>query len=263
MRSAPRADIRPLRSDYGPDPNQFGELRRAIGVSHGLAMVVHGGFWRARRTVRMTTPLAEALTARGYDTWNVEYRRAGQGTWWDTLSDVAAAFDHLPFLADRHGLDLARTFLVGHSAGGHLAAWCAGRAAVAARKRPHEGVAAAHSTPRGLVTAGATLDLVSGARAGTGDHAVAAFLGGRPDEVPDRYACADPAQRVPIGVPTRCVHSANDERVPYEQSARYVELARAAGDDAALVTASGTHTDVITVGHGDFALVVDALDGLA
>lgn len=259
MHSTSYPDIRPLRLEYGSGPYHFGELRQAHGVSRGVVMVVHGGFWRARRTLEMTAPLAETLTASGYDTWNVEYRRTGQGTWTDTLSDVAAAFDHLCVLADQYALDPSRVFLVGHSAGGHLATWCAGRAAAAAR----EGTTAPRIAVRGLITAGATLDLVTGARVGIGDHAVVAFLGGRPDEVPDRYELADPVQRVPIRVPTRCIHSVNDERVPFEQSARYVELACAAGDDVALVAACGMHTDVITAGHDDFSLVADALGELA
>jgi acetyl esterase/lipase len=249
----------PARTPYGPEPHQIGDLRRAHGPSRGVVMLVHGGFWRARRTLDMTAAAAEELTARGFDTWNVEYRRAGQGDWADTLSDVAAAFDHLGVLADDHGLDPEPVLLLGHSAGGQLAAWCAGRAAAARRA----GAAAPRVAVRGLVTAGAALDLAAGARAGTGDGAVADFLGGTPEHVPQRYREADPARRVPIGVPTRCVHSVNDERVPFAQSQRYVTLARAAGDDAGLLPGTGVHTDVIEIGHPDFAIVAEALAELA
>jgi acetyl esterase/lipase len=222
-------------------------------------MLVHGGFWRAHRTLDMTAPAAEALTVSGFDTWNVEYRRAEQGDWADTLSDVAAALDHLGVLAAEHGLDLERMLLLEHSAGGQLAAWCAGRAAVARRR----GVGAPRVAVRGLVTAGAALDLAAGARAGTGDGAVVGFLGGAPEKVPERYLEADPARRLPVGVPTRCVHSVNDERVPFVQSQRYVSLARAAGDDAVLLPGTGAHTDVIEVGNPDFALVAEAIEELA
>jgi acetyl esterase/lipase len=245
------------RLPYGPGPHHVGELRHAHGPSRGVVMLVHGGFWRAHRTLDMTAPAAEALAARGFDTWNVEYRRAGQGDWADTLSDVAAALDHLDVLARDHGLDPGRVFLLGHSAGGQLAAWCAGRAAAAWR------TPAPRIPVRGLVTAGAALDLAIGARAGTGDGAVADFLGGPPEEMPERYLEADPARRVPIGIPTRCVHSVNDERVAFAQSQRYVALALAAGDDAVLVPGAGVHTDVIEVGHPDFALVSEALAELA
>jgi acetyl esterase/lipase len=247
------------RIAYGPGPHQFGELRAAHGRSRGVVMIVHGGFWRAQRSLDVTAPAADALAAAGFDTWNVEYRRGGQGGWSDTLADVASAFDHLGVLAGRGGLGLDRVLLLGHSAGGHLAAWCAGRAAEATRG----GTAPPPVPAHGLVAAGAMLDLVAGALDGTGEHAVAEFLGGMPDQVPGRYAAADPAQRTPIGIPARCVHSTADQRVPHAQSVRYVEAARSAGDDVELIDGSGAHADVITVGHPDFRLVTAALDELA
>jgi acetyl esterase/lipase len=246
------------RLAYGPGPHHVGELRRPDGPSRGVVVILHGGFWRARRTLGMTAPVAAELTRLGWYTWNVEYRRAGHGSWEDTLADCAAAVDHVGVLADRHGLDPSRVFLLGHSAGGHLAAWCAGRAAVADR---------AEATPprvpvKGLVTAAGTLDLVAGARAGIGDDAVPQFLGGHPDIVPERYAVADPTQRLPTGVPTRCVHSRADERVPFSQSERYVMAATAAGDDIRLLEATGAHTDVIDIGSPAWDIVAAALDEL-
>jgi acetyl esterase/lipase len=258
MTSPLETDPGVARLSYGPGLHHVGELRRARARSRGVVVLVHGGFWRTRRTLEMTAPAAAALTSHGWDTWNVEYRRAGHGSWADTLADVGAAFDHVGVLAERHGLDLDRVLLLGHSAGGQLAAWCAGRAAAARR----DGVAPPPIPVHGLVTAAGALDLDAGARAGTGDHAVAGFLGGGPDEVPDRYAVADPVRRLPLGVPTRCVHSPADERVPFDQSVRYVAAARAAGDDASLIEATGVHTDVIDVGHPDFDLVAGALEEL-
>ena len=72
------------RLAYGDDPPQFGELRvPSTPVPHPVAIVVHGGCWRAKlgamdpRAVAMDNmrPLAAALTAAGVATWNVEYRR--------------------------------------------------------------------------------------------------------------------------------------------------------------------------------------------
>src|SRR5690606_16918780 len=89
-----------------------------------------------------------------------------------------------------------------------------------------------HTSPlpvHGLVTAGAVLDLAAGAREGIGEDAVVEFLDGGPEDVPERYAEADPIRRVPTNVPTYCVHSAKDERVPFGQSVRYIRAARQAG----------------------------------
>lgn len=258
----PEADTidQPITLAYGPERSLVGELRHATERSLGMVMLIHGGFWRPHRDLSMTRPLATHLSARGFDTWNIEYRRTSHATWQDTLSDIAAAADYTRILAEQHGTHRHRLLLLGHSAGGQLAAWCAGRAA-----HPHH-----QSRPvppvvsvSGLVTVGGLLDLTTGARDGTGRHAVSAFLGGGPDDVPAPYAAADPLQRLPINVPTRCVHSVHDERVPFQHSARYAETARFAGDDVRLVEATGTHTDAITPGHRDTDRVVTAVIQLA
>ncbi len=70
---------------------------------------------------------------RGWAVWNIEYRRIGDGGGWpETFADVAAAIDHLDGL--HPALDLDRVELLGHSAGGHLALWAAGRETAAGRR---------------------------------------------------------------------------------------------------------------------------------
>jgi acetyl esterase/lipase len=112
---------------YGSDPAQFGELSLPDGVPLGTVVVIHGGFWRARYDLSLGRPLAADLAARGYAAWNLEYRRALAGGGWPaTFEDVAAGIDLLATLP----VDTSRVVAVGHSAGGHLAAWAAGRAAL-------------------------------------------------------------------------------------------------------------------------------------
>ncbi|MDP9118363.1 MAG: alpha/beta hydrolase, partial [Actinomycetota bacterium] len=114
------------RSAYGTAQFQFGDLYRPSGAAHpGVIVVIHGGFWRSQYDLTLGAPLALDLAARGYLTWNLEYRRVGGGGGWpNTLADVAAGIDHLATL----GVDTSRVVAVGHSAGGQLAAWAAGRA---------------------------------------------------------------------------------------------------------------------------------------
>jgi pimeloyl-ACP methyl ester carboxylesterase len=61
------------------------------------------------------------------------------------------------------------------------------------------------------------------------------LMGGGPDDVPERYALADPMQLVPLGVPILLVHGAEDATVPVKRSRRFADAARAAGDDVTLV----------------------------
>ena len=99
-------------------------------------MVIHGGFWRAQYDASLGAPLAQDLVERGWTAWNLEYRRVGNGGGFpETFDDVAAGIDRL---ADVDGLDLSTVVTLGHSAGGHLAAWAAARG-----RRPQPSKAAA------------------------------------------------------------------------------------------------------------------------
>src|SRR6202050_3046363 len=116
-----------LTVSYGPDPSQCADLNvPAAPGPHPVMVLLHGGSWQARYGKRAMRGLLGDLLARGWATWNVEYRRVGNGGGWpETFLDVAGAIDHLPQLDA--ALDLDRVSLLGHSAGGHLALWAASR----------------------------------------------------------------------------------------------------------------------------------------
>jgi fermentation-respiration switch protein FrsA (DUF1100 family) len=71
------------------------------------------------------------------------------------------------------------------------------------------------------------------------------FLGGTPDEWPERYAAADPVRLLPTGVPVLCVHGAADTTVPPDQSERFAAAAQAAGDRVEVALVAGDHMAVI------------------
>jgi acetyl esterase/lipase len=232
------------RIAYGPDPAQFGELYRpSTAARPGVVVVIHGGFWRARYDLSLGRPLAADLAAAGFTAWNIEYRRVGRGGGWPaTVDDVAAAIDHLA----RLDVDTSQVVAVGHSAGGHLAVWAAGRPA-------------ARVPLAGAVAQAGVLDLEVAARTGVGQTAVADLLGGSPDEHPDRYAAADPIRSVPPPVPVLCVHARADDTVPFAQSEAYVA---AAGGQAVLREVPGDHFSVIDPQDGAWDLVRAALPAL-
>src|SRR3712207_3162077 len=84
--------------------------------------------------------LGPELTRRGIAVWSIGYRRADEpgGGYPGTFQDVAQAIDRLRWDADRYGLDLTRTVLAGHSAGGHLALWAAARRHLPAASPLHQ-----------------------------------------------------------------------------------------------------------------------------
>ncbi len=193
---------------------------------HPVAVVLHGGFWKAVYGRRMMWPVCRDLLQRGWAVWNLEYRRLGLrsgGGWPNTFDDVAAGVDHLETLP---GVDTSRVVALGHSAGGHLAAWVAARQD--ARVPVHAAVAQA-----------GVLDLTYAAELDLSGGVVRRLLGGTPQQRPDVYAQASPAARVPIGVPLLCVHGAQDAVVPPAMSERFAEKQRLAGGDCDLQVFAG------------------------
>ena len=211
---------RPERHRYGSHRWARADLYVPRGAGpFPVVVVLHGGYWRAKYSKRTMKAACADLARRGMAAWNVEYRRIGRGQgggWPATLDDVAAAIDHLAVLADPR-LDIASgVAALGHSAGGQLALWSASRAD-------------AEVPVRRVVAQAAVCNLtVAGEPAWE-------FLGGTPDQVPERYDLADPMRLVPLGVPTLLVHGAEDETVPVARSREYAAAARAAGDDVTLV----------------------------
>ena len=106
-------------------------------------------------------------------------------------------------------------------------------------------------------------DLAQAARLGLSDGAACELLGGGPDEVPDRYAAASPAQRLPFGVPTLLVHGARDDTVPVTFSLELHAAAVAAGDSCDLVVAERDgHFEHIDPASGAWATVTRWLHAL-
>jgi acetyl esterase/lipase len=202
----------------------------ADGARWPVVVVIHGGYWGSGYGRSLGSGLAVDLAKHGVAAWNIEYRRVGNGGGWPTtLLDVARAVDALADVGDPAvggRLDLERVVAVGHSAGGQLAMWAAGRhtlPAGAPGAGPRVGI-------RAVVSQAGVLDLVRGANVGLDGGAVVRFLGGTPAEVPERYAQASPYERLPIGVPSTLVHGTKDTLVPIDQSDRYAAAAIAAGD---------------------------------
>jgi acetyl esterase/lipase len=194
---------------YGDHPSQVCELD---GEGERVAVLIHGGFWRARYGRELERCLVRDLVARGWTVWNIEYRRLGDGGGWPaTFEDARAAISALPLAGER-------VVAIGHSAGGHLAVWAAAEGLVGA-----------------AVSQAGALDLDELSRLGTSDGVVNQLLGGTPEEVPHRYATASPRRRLPIGVPLLLVHGERDDDVPVHVSREFAAAAREAGDDCELV----------------------------
>ncbi len=253
----PVSETSPVRHFYGPDPSQFADLHLPAGQRRpGTVVLIHGGWWGPQYGAGHLDAVAADLAGRGWVAWNIEYRRLDLGGGYpSTLLDAAAAVDHLATLED---VNTERVVAVGHSAGGHLATWAAGRSKLAAGA---PGAGPAVDIVAAISLAG-VVDLGAAAREKLGHGAAIGFMGGGPGERPERYAVADPLSQVPIPAVVRCVHARADDRVPFAQSVTYVEAARAAGQDARLLEVDGDHFSVADASAPTWPTVIKALEEL-
>lgn len=129
------ASIDLLTLAYGADPVQTLDLFRLQPSPPGpLAIVIlgHGGLWQAGDKLALTD-LCEAIVETSSGTIacaSINYRLSqdlggscrgvGVDSYVEQVADFAAAYATLQAAADRYGLDLARMYIGGHSAGGHL-----------------------------------------------------------------------------------------------------------------------------------------------
>ncbi len=224
-RPAPAADY---RFTYGSASPQFGDLRLPKGPGpFAVVVVIHGGCWRAEYDLEYMGHVCADLTAAGVATWNIEYRRLDQegGGWPGTYLDVAGAIDHLRVLAREHPLDLKRVVVTGHSAGGHLTLWAAGR-----HRLPQN---SSLSRPDPLPLAGAVpiAGLTDLSRAGTACDDQSPLMRGPQDALSE----TSPIEMLPLGLPVTIIQGEADEAVPPIQATTYVEAAVRAGDHPKLV----------------------------
>jgi acetyl esterase/lipase len=220
---------------FGPTSDQEGDLHLPRSARPPVVCLLHGGFWKMPYGRDQFTAVAEDLAARGYAAWNLEYRRLGTpgAGWPGTMEDVAVGVDFLAELESRGiSLDLARVAVVGHSAGGQLALWAAGR------RGGRVNVAAA-------LALAPVADLARAYEERVGGLVVADLLGGPPAERPEALRAASPLARLPLGVPQVVLHGALDDVVPVAHSRDYVRAACQAGDAAVFEELPGT-------GHMEF-----------
>jgi acetyl esterase/lipase len=251
-RPAPSADY---RIHYGPGQYQFGDLwlpTHEATQRVPLVVFVHGGWWQSAYDLEYAGHLCAALKAVGVASWSIEYRRVGStgGGWPSTFQDVAAGFDYLATIAKNYPIDLRRVIAMGHSAGGHLAFWLAGRHHIPETSpiyQPQPKVAL-----RGLIALAGAVDLrltidLSGYFTFAHDkHEVYSLMGGPPAELQERYRAGNPGDLLPLNAPQILIQGSDDGQIPPQLPDRWAELARRQGDAVTVTIIVGAdHFDVV------------------
>ena len=252
-RPAPTSTI-----SYGADPYQVVDLWLPAGKGpHPTVLMVHGGCWQteiADRTIMNW--IADDLRRRGIAVWNIDYRGVDRpgGAYPGTFLDAAAATDALRANAARYRLKLSRLVAVGHSAGGHLALWLAGRRRLPAASPLRN----QNPLPiRTVVSLGGLPDLERAARppvSGCGTEVIPKISGGRLDET-------SVPRLAPLGIRQVLVNGTQDRIIPAVYATTYAAAMRAKGDRVTvrMVEATG-HVELIAPGTAAWQVAVAEIE---
>ncbi|MBF6339979.1 alpha/beta hydrolase [Nocardia abscessus] len=207
-------DGQPIQADlYLPAP---------APVPAPLVLSIHGGAFvgGSRGTDAYTTWLA----GNGYAVLDVDYRLADADHHrWDTQdADIACALTWAAANAQRYNWDMRRVATFGESAGGNLAINVANKINAGAL-RPSCGSAAELPKVRTAIALYPAVDLAaSGTETALGVDAARQYLGGTPEQYPDRYTATGSAAHVTGNTPpTLLIQGAGDHLVLAEHTSAY------------------------------------------
>jgi acetyl esterase/lipase len=242
---------------YGEDQMQLVDLWLPEGAGpHPTVLMVHGGCWQTEiADRRIMNWIADDLRRRGVAVWNIDYRGVDRegGGYPGTFADAAAAADALREHAPRFNLDISRLVATGHSAGGHLALWLAGR------PRLPQGSPLRTADPlpiHAVVSLGGLPDLEKAARppgSGCGTEVIGRLTGGN-------FADTSVPRLAPLGVPQVLVNGLQDRIIPTAYAESYAVLMRAAGDEVRvrLVDRTG-HVELIAPESAAWSVAVEEI----
>jgi acetyl esterase/lipase len=241
---------------YGADPLQVADLWVPAGAGpHPTVLMVHGGCWQTDIADRnIMNWIAEDLRRRGIAVWNIDYRGVDRpgGGYPGTFQDVAAAADALRAYAARYHLDLSHLVAIGHSAGGHLALWLAGRP-----RLPH-GSPLHSARPLAVheaISLGGLPDLEEAARSenGCGNEVIGRLTGGH-------FADTSVPRLAPLGLPQVLINGRQDRIIPLAYAEGYAAPMRAAGDDVRVrVFESTGHVELVAPESTAWAAAVEEI----
>lgn len=217
------------RLSYGKHPEQFGEFYfpkhpPKSGDLYPTIILLHGGCWRAQFGLSQLGQLCTALTSLGFVVWNLEFRRLGNGGGWPTtFTDVSQGVDFLTTIADKYKLDLNKVTAMGHSAGGHLALWLAGR-----HHLPSNSQLSTNSpiSLNRVISLAGIPDLAEGVKQNICRGACQELVGGLPEKVPERYQLVSPNNLLPLNIPQWHLVGELDPIVPVNYIKSYIEKAQ-------------------------------------
>jgi acetyl esterase/lipase len=244
---------------YGNAPSQYAELFEPAGDGpFPVVVLLHGGCWVSElQGIRQFRKMSGALAFQGIAVWNVEYRRADEdgGGYPGMYLDMISALDALKANATKYRLDMNRIVAVGHSAGGFLAQWIAGRARIPTSSPLYR---TDYLPIRQIIGLGSINNL----RDGTGPCGVgvSTLTGSRSANRADVFSDTNPADLLPNGSNTVLINGDLDRQVPPDVATRFATKARTAGDRVTtIVLKNANHFDEVAASSPSWQPILAAI----
>ena len=231
-----------------PEPSTSSALamdiyQPATVEQHPILVQVYGGAWQ-RGAPGDNPAFASYFASRGYTVFAIDYRHAPVSQWPAQIDDVRAALAWIrAHAADYHG-DATRLAIFGRSSGAQLAMLAGFQ----------------DSAVRAVISYYGPVNLARGWREPPSPDPIGsrpvleAYLGGTPDQVPDRYAAASPIEHVSARVPpTLLIYGSRD----------HIVQAKYGRDLHARLSAAGAKSQLVEIPWADhaFDLIPGGLGG--
>lgn len=239
---------RELRADIWIAPS--GMPNATAGAGAPVVVYVHGGGF-VDGGLRSRPALFAAFAAAGIVVVDVEYRLAPPPRWDQAGPDVRCALGWVAAHASDLGIDAGRIAIAGDSAGGNLAllagygaADAAAAAAGTAKATVDESASSCDGSapiPIAVIAIAPAADLAAiwadRSIQAAGVPFPEAYIGGPPDEFPERYRLASPANLIRAGLPpTLIVQGSIDHLVAPRHAVALARLIRGAGVECSFLS---------------------------
>jgi len=237
---------------YGAGEHQFAEYWHPGTSEPALVILIHGGCWSNEYGLDHIRALASKLKGSGYAVWSTEYRRVGDagGGWPGTFEDIADSLNYTDKLSN---INQHAKFVMGHSAGGHLALWVA-----AAGHLPLESPLGKRMKTQiqGAIGLAPIADLAAYSLGDNSCEVVTEkLMGGSAIDLAERYALGSPSALLP-SIDSILIHGEGDTIVNISQSQRYA----ASSSRASIIPLKGLgHFDMINPEGPVFDRIIEAL----
>ena len=213
---------------YGQDPSQYAHLYRPATDEYlPVLVIIHGGYWKDNHSLDSyaTRALVDEFVKEGdVAIWNIEYRRMNSegenknAPWPSILNDVAKAMDILKDIEHSEKLDLSKILVIGHSAGGHLAAWLSSRSSIDKSMPFHS---SEPIMPTHTICIAGILDIYN-PNALSQPQQIERLIGENVSNYPDRYHQSNPISLWDGEIPITIIHGKDDKDVDISQSRSFV-----------------------------------------